>query len=177
MSPASTLYLLLIVLMTPSAKAGESSPTPAALTSPSVSPAVPVEAPLNDSEIKKLRAEFKKAIREEGKAFEHQERSTMKELQAAQNARFKEWKDKEKKARHAFFNEHSTGPEQRHYVLDYRERRKQFEKSLVEEVNASRQLWKDKKDALHLSQKTREGKFESALKEHRRPEADLWKQP
>ncbi len=146
--------------------------------SPSVVPPlvlVTPAPPLSPDEQKKLRVEFKAALRQEELAFDHQEKSALKEFSVAQAAKLKEWRSREKKERHQFFDTHSTGPEQRKYVLDFVGRKKEFDLQLGESLKSEKRSWKEKRDALKVSQRNRQTKFEEALNQSQRPSADLWK--
>jgi hypothetical protein len=146
--------------------------------SPSVVPPLALVTPappLSPDEQKKLRVEFKAALRQEELAFDHQEKSALKEFSIAQAAKVKEWRSREKKERHQFFDTHSTGPEQRKYVLDFVGRKKEFDLQLGESLKSEKRSWREKREALRVFQKNRQMKFEETLNQGQRPSADLWK--
>ena len=103
------------------------SPIPSAAPSPLASegPAI-VGEKVDRKELNVLRTQFLKAQRSEFDAVVHRHAFELREIQASQGARRKEWESKEKAARHKFFAEHTAGPERRAFVKDFVERRKSF---------------------------------------------------
>jgi hypothetical protein len=145
-------------------------PSPSALASPSATP----EGPLTEEERRKLRMEFRSALRSAERAFEHQERSALREFQTAQSAEGKQWKEKERLARRKYFEKHPTGPEQRKYVLGFVERKKEFDASLVFKLQAEKKSWRDKREAHREKLKERLNRFIKELDSGQRPSRDLW---
>src|SRR5262245_31754182 len=89
-----------------------------------VTPPTPTPPPLHPDEGKKLLKEFQKAQKTQLKAADHRQDLELKELKNSQKARIREWETKEKELRHAFFKEHSKGPDRRTYIQDFLTRRK-----------------------------------------------------
>ncbi len=145
-------------------------PSPSALASPSASP----EGALNEDERRKLRMEFRSALRSAERAFEHQERSALREFQTAQSAEGKQWREKERLARRKYFEKHPTGPEQRKYVLGFVERKKEFDASQVFKLQAEKKSWRDKRESHREKLKERLNRFIKELDSGQRPSRELW---
>lgn len=160
-----------------------STPNPSPVSSPSalntnagisIEASQKVEFPVNEEEKKKLLKEYKKAFSEEEKAFDHQERSAMKEFSAVQSAKVRTWNAQEKSARHSFFKSTTKGPERRKYIQDYIARKKSFDQSVKDENQVMKSSWKQKRELLKQNQKDRDVQFKASLDQNKRPPAALW---
>lgn len=158
----------------PSAGAAGSPGPAAAGTGISIDESQKVEFPLTPQDKKKLDRDFKKALIDETRALERQEKSSTRELNSNQATKSKNWRDQERKARRSFFAAHASGPERRQYVQDYQHRRDDFENQQKDELAASRVLWRQKAEQLKQSQKERSAQFKNALDQNNRPNSALW---
>jgi hypothetical protein len=93
---------------------------------PSPSPAVPAML-IGDSDKTRVLKSLKERIQREERDLEVNEKNTRKDLVKAQSDRRREWRDKERKARRAYFEAHGSGPERRAYVQDFVKRKKDFD--------------------------------------------------
>jgi hypothetical protein len=118
--------------------------------------------------------EFRSALRSAERAFDHQERSALREFQTSQTTEARQWKEKERLARRKYFERHPTGPEQRKYVLGFVERKKEFDASQVFRLQAEKKSWRDKREAHRSKLKDRLNRFVSELEAGKRPSSDLW---
>jgi hypothetical protein len=151
--------------------------TPAAVSAASPVASVPAStpvAPLSEDEKKKLTSEYKKALSNERSAFNHQERSALRELRVAQNQKQRRWREEQKVARRKYFDEHMSGPERREYVQAYLKKKLEFENSQKAEYAEAKKSWSAKHQALKQSQKSAEEKFHQDLNQGIRPSVDLW---
>lgn len=138
---------------------------------------MPVATPLptlSDLEKKSLITEFEKAMATQKSAQAHQEKSAFKELQAAQSMKLKKWREEQKKERHAYFDQHISGPERRDYVQAYNKKIKEFDQSMKDELAASKKSWADKEASLKVFQKNQEDQFKDSLAHGIRPQVSLW---
>jgi hypothetical protein len=151
------------------------SPAPGLSPSPSIAPS-PSSTPevFGDEEKRKLKTEYRSALRAAERAFDHQESSALREFQAAQTAASRAWRERERQARRLYFEKHSTGPEQRQYVLGFVERKKEFDAKQGLELQAERRTWRDKREAHREKLKERQKKFLDDLNAGRRPAKELW---
>ena len=149
---------------------GTPPPSPTVVAVPSATP----EGPLSEDERRKLRMEFRSALRSAERAFDHQERSALREFQTAQSAEAKQWKERERLARRKYFEKHPTGPEQRKYVLGFVERKKEFDASQVLHLQAEKKTWRDKREVHRGKIKDRLNRFVNELDAGKRPSRDLW---
>ena len=149
------------------------SVTPASAGVPNQT-ATPERRSITGDEKKTLSAQFKKTLADEARARDHQERSSLKEFVAAQARQVKEWRNKEKRTRRIFFDEHMSGPERRDYVQNYISRQKEFKLKQASDIAAFKTVLKEKSDALQLSQKNREIQFNQAIEQNERPSRKLW---
>lgn len=156
------------------------SASPAVEPSPHTSAsAVPTPAPsvvkmLTQSEAKSLLSEFQKAQASELKALDHQNKMELVELQASQNARYKEWKKKEADARHAFFETHKAGAEQRKYVQDFIQRRDALFAILADEKASRAHEQEVRRKSFREEQDLKLREFKEFLGHGERPPARLW---
>ena len=151
------------------------------LANPSLAPDAPLVtstplalAPLTPDDKKKLPIEFKRAQNDEDRAMEHQEKSSTRELNAAQSAALKSWRYEEKKVRRQYFEQHLSGPERRHYVQGYLERKKAFDQAQKDDLITAKRNWKTKREDLKRSQKESDFQFKAAIQQNLKPEASLW---
>lgn len=153
-------------------------PNPATATpAPTAAAAAPVaEGPLTDAEKKKLTIQFQKEMSTQKSALAHQERSSMKELNAAQSMKQKKWREDEKKARQQYFDQHMSGPERREYVQNYIKKKEAFDASIKAEYAAAKKSWADKSAALKTKQKEQEEALKASLAQGVRPSAEFWQQ-
>jgi hypothetical protein len=154
--------------------AGEGVETPSPGPTVTATPVATPEGPLSEDERRKLRMEFRSALRSAERAFEHQERSSLREFQASQAVEARQWKEKERLARRKYFEKHPTGPEQRKYVLGFVERKKEFDASQILQFQAERKSWRDKREAHKEKLKERLKRFLAELESGKRPSRELW---
>lgn len=171
---APAWWIVIELLRAGLAQAGEEGEAPPPSPSATVLPSVTPEGPPNEDDRRKLRMEFRSALRAAERAFDHQERSTLREFQAAQSAEAKQWKEKERLARRKYFEKHPTGPEQRKYVLGFVERKKEFDSAQVLRLQAERKAWRDKREAHRDKLKERLKRFLLELEAGQRPSRELW---
>ncbi len=185
MSSLSFLSTLMLMMSLQSfhsnqiAHAADLAASPTATSSPvaPVASATPLAlAPITPDEKKKLPLEFKRAQSSEERAFDHQERASIKELHAAQSAALKSWRSEERKTRRKYFDEHSSGPERRQFVQGYLSRKKAFDQAQKDDLASAKRNWKSKREELKQTQKERDTQFKAAIEQNLRPAANLWPQ-
>lgn len=153
-------------------------PSPPATPQASPAPSPLAEAaPLTDKERKELRREFDRAQATQLKALDHRHKAELRELDAAQKARFSEWQEKEREARRAYFKEHEKGPERREYIRGLQARRLEFVGELKAEREKRKAEQNERRSALVVQQKQNRAAFQEALAKGERPPANLWPQP
>ncbi len=189
-SPGRSIVLGLIVFGGV-AWASQDVPAPAAAGAsvgvPSVAPSEVVPSSLPDglatpvqitpAEGKKLLHEFTRAQSSELRALEHRQKLEMRELKASQSARQKEWENKERDARHKYFEEHRRGPERRAYIKDFMERRKGLLQAMSEEKTQRAHAQEVRVKSLKEDQSARLKEFQAAIKRGERPPEKLWPSP
>ena len=144
---------------------------------PSVSPAMIKEIIAISPEQKtKLLSEFKKALNNEEKSVQHQDRSEMKEFNAAQSLKIKNWREHERSVRKSFFESHQSGPDRRKFVQDYIKRKEQFDLANKNDQIASKKASKEKLENLKKQQAERLIQFQKQLEENHTPDVSLWPQ-
>lgn len=145
-------------------------PTPSVASSP--------VARLGDAEAKALLREFEKAQKGETLALEHRQKTELRDLKAAQNARFDEWTRKENETRRSFFRTNrGKGPVLRSYMNDLTERRKTL-RAILDDEKATRTREQDaRRNAVKEDQANRLREFKAALQRGERPSRDLWPRP
>ena len=102
------LVLLVSADNVPGWTAGMEAPGPSLLQSAS-----------GEFDAKTLLKEFLRAQNTELAAVRHRQDSEIRELDASQKARRREWEEKERKNRKDFFASHLDGPERRVYIKDF----------------------------------------------------------
>ena len=150
--------------------------SPAVKVAPSATP-VPTPTPIptiTDAEAKSLEVQFKKALSQADAALDHQEKSALKEFYTAESQKVKEWRNREKRERRAFFDKHLSGPERRQYVQTYLSRKKEFDQSQKNDLNSFRLMWREKRDLFKKDKEIRMGHFKEALQKRLRPDPALW---
>ncbi len=160
------------VLFTAGAMASTASPAPSASPSPAV-----IVNPFTPKARMQIAREYLRAQKSEIKALEFRQKLELKELKASQQARFEEWKRKETEARHKYFEEHSSGPEKREYVINFVERRKAFLQILSDERNARIRDQQVRVESVKSDQAARLKEFIAYLDRGERPPQELWPQP
>lgn len=159
-------------------------PTPTASSSlapplngaPAVAPS-PV-ARLAEAEAKALLREFEKAQKGESLALEHRQKTELRDLKAAQNARFDEWTRRENETRRSFFRDNrGQGPVLRSYMKDLTERRKTLRVIMDDEKSTRTREQEARKNAVKEDQANRFREFKAALQRGERPSRDLWPRP
>lgn len=124
---------------------------------------------MTSAESTRLIRDFKKTQKNELAAFDHRQKTEIKELKQAQAAQRKEWELREKEARHQFFKENSKGPDRRKYIGEFLSRRK----SMVEEQKKAMALriqeQETKRKELIEAQRARWEQFEEAIQRGERP--------
>lgn len=164
------VFLVVIALPISSLNAAPVAPsTPAISPTPTLVP-----AKLTPVEVKQLLREFQKAQASEYRAIDHRQKFELKELDASQTARRKEWERKERDARHLFFANNKKGPERRKYIQDFLERRKIFRQLLIDERAQRIHEQKVKLDGLRQDHETKLKEFKETIQNGARPPAALW---
>ena len=146
------------------------SPTPGARISVTPLPSDAVTA----AQAKPLKDEFQKALTNEARALDHRQKTELKELKASHAARQKEWENKEKETRHAFFKQHTNWSERRTYIRDFLDRRKAFRNFLADELSQRTRDQEARRTALAVEQKGRLEEFQADLNRGMRPSQRLW---
>ena len=126
---------------------------------------------------KVLIKEFQKAQKSEIKALEHRYEFELKELKASQSTRMKEWKDREEKARHLFFEQHGNGPERRLYIQDFMRRRDELNQANKEEIARRLKEQSERVEAVRSDQLLKLTGFKSTIEKGFQPSANLWPRP
>ncbi|NDG84643.1 MAG: hypothetical protein EBX52_06345 [Proteobacteria bacterium] len=140
-------------------------------TAPEAVPGSPlVIAPLSDVDKKKILATMKQQIQKEEKDLETAEKSQRKDVVRSQGDRKKEWREKEKKARRAFFESHGSGPERRAYVQDFVKRREAYDHQEKVEWTEFKKRQKENREALDRTHRELTQKVNEALSRGQRPE-------
>jgi len=129
-----------------------------------------VIAPVTDADKKKILAALKARIQKEEKDLENTEKAQRKDLVRSQNDRKKEWREKEKKARRAFFDSHGSGPERRAYIQDFVKRRDAGDHQEKVEWTEFKRRQRDAREALESSHRELSRKVNEALSRGLRPE-------
>ena len=114
--------------------------------------------------------EFRKRLQEEEKMMEADEKAKRKGLVRHQSERRREWRETERRARRAFFQSHTSGPQRRHYVQDFVRRRKEFDQQEKNEWIELNRKQREIRKQLRLSQQERTRKVNEALSKNQRPE-------
>jgi hypothetical protein len=168
----SLFAALILTVCSSLAEAPAQTPTP--MLNASLSPAASPEQALKPEEKKPLLGQFKKTLSEEERILDRQERTSIKDFSASQAQQLKDWRNQEKRARRAYFEHHSSGPERRDYVQGYIARKKQFDQRQKDDLSRFKGSLKEKHDAAKTLQKARELQFKSALDKNVRPDRSLW---
>ncbi len=121
-----------------------------------------------------LQREFKKTWDLERKALEHQSAVALRQHRTAQKAQSKEWRNKERSERHAFFAAHMSGKERREYVQNYLERKEKFEKAQEQGSLDLSQDWATKRKLFKERRMNAEIQFNAAVLEKRDPPIEVW---
>ena len=125
-------------------------------------------------ESKALLQQYKRALSNEVKALKHRQGFELKDLDASQTARLKEWKQKEKEARHAYFSKLPKGAEKRTFMKDHLARYAALRQVLKDELSQRKLEQESKLKALKEDQAAREKEFEEILKRGETPPERLW---
>lgn len=123
-----------------------------------------------------MQREFKKAWDLERKALDHQNSTAIRQLRTAQKAQAKEWRNKERTDRHAFFAAHMSGKDRREYVQKYLDRKEKFEKSQEQGTANLSDEWAAKRKSFKERRQNAEIQFNAALLEKRDPPVEVWPQ-
>lgn len=149
-------------------------PSPPAEMTGATGPTGTVPKQLSKSDGASLLREFLKAQKSELKALEHRQKLELQGLKAAQNARLKEWKQKEREARSKYFAEHTKGPERRAYVKDERERYSSLQ-ALFKDERAQREREHEvRRKAVMDDQVVKLKEFQELITRSEYPPAKLW---
>lgn len=114
--------------------------------------------------------QFRNKLRDEEKAFDADEKGRRKALVRQQADRRRDWREKERRARRAFFESHMSGPERRHYVQDFVRRRKEFDQQEKNEWIEWNRKQRESRKELRISQQERTRKVNESLNRNQRPE-------
>ena len=133
-----------------------------------------MEYPLKPEEKKPLLTSFRKTLSDQEKSLDREQKTSLKEFTTAQSQQLKEWRNQEKKAREAFFDQHLSGPDRRSYVQGYITRKKDFDQKQKEDLTAFKQAQKEKHETFKTNEKSRQTQFQSALDHNMRPSETLW---
>ena len=114
--------------------------------------------------------QFRNKLREEEKALDAEEKSNRKALARMQADRKREWREKERRTRRAYFEAHTSGPERRHYVQDFVRRRKEFDQNEKSEWADLNRKQRDARKELRISQQERTRRVNEALNRDQKPE-------
>ena len=126
--------------------------------------------PISREEKARIYSEFKKKLSDEEKQLENSEKTKRRELIKLQSDRRRDWRANEKKARRAYFESHTSGPERRTYVQDFVRRKKEFDSRERQEWIDFKARQAEERKAFRLSQKERTQKVNSALEQNLKPE-------
>ncbi len=125
---------------------------------------------ISGSEKAVIYQEFRSKLREEERAFDAEEKSRRKALVRNQSDRRKEWRERERRARRAYFESHTSGPDRRHYVQDFVRRKKEFDQNEKTEWTDFNRKQREARKELRMSQKERTRQVNEALSREQRPE-------
>lgn len=168
------VILLGIVFFFQSVGFAENSMSP--LPDPSSRP-MPAVAQIAAKEGKALLKQFKKSQRLQYKALEHRQSAEIKELKASQDARYREWRTKEKDERKKFFDLNREGAKRRAYIKDFMERREALLSIFAKERKERVKEQEVRRKAIHEDQVLKQKQFEDSLKQGVRPNDSLWPGP
>ena len=126
------------------------------------------------TELKTLLREFQRAQKGELQALEHQQDLEKRELRASQNARFKEWKKKEKDERHKLIQQHMPFDQLNPKFKDYVRRMKALQKIFEDERTQQLREHDARLNAIKHDQVTRLREFQDAIQRGDRPPQRLW---
>jgi hypothetical protein len=124
---------------------------------------------INGPEKAAIYQQFRKKLRDEEKAFDAEEKIQRKALIRHQADRRREWRERERRARRAFFEAHASGPERRRYVQDFVRRRKEFDQQEKNEWVDWNRKHRDLRKQLRVSQQERTRQVNEALSRNERP--------
>ena len=133
------------------------------------------EEPISKDEIKRVRSEFKKHQSQEFSSLKDRQAREWKEGVAQRKARKKEWDDRERAARRAFFQQNPKGHDRRAYIHDFMDRRNAFYQSLKDEETRQKAEQEHEKSALLDAQKTHLQELEAAFGRGLRPAPSVWR--
>jgi hypothetical protein len=118
--------------------------------------------------------EFRKSWDLEKKSLEHQAAVAVRQHKNAQRAQTKEWRGKERSARHSFFSKHLNGKERREYVQGYLARKDAFEKQQDKAAVELNQRWATRRKAFKERRMNAEIQFNAAVLEKRDAPLEVW---
>lgn len=133
-------------------------------------PAVKISA----EQAKSLKKEFLAAWKNATKALKHEQSVRATEEKRAMKLQNKQWRESEKKARRTYFEAHTKGAERRAYVMDYIQRKKEFEskQNLAKNIQAKER--KSMREHFEVRKENSKKEFEEYLKKGEMPSKALW---
>ncbi len=134
----------------------------------------PVVLTINEGERKKLFQEFKKAQGDEERALDHEQRLLYQELQSSQSSKIRDWRNQERKKRHAFFDQHTNPPERKQFLQDYIKRKAALDQEIKDRYVLEKKNQRVKKEQLKQQQKANELQFKAQIDKYQRPDSSLW---
>ena len=121
-----------------------------------------------------LWSDFKTARIAAEKAFKKQQQVEIKEFQATQAQQSKTERDKERKARRAFFAQDMNGPDRRKYVQDYLARKAKLDQEQKDAYLLKKKIWDEQESEFQKKLNNQEGLFKNQLDQNQRPPAEAW---
>lgn len=111
------------------------------------------------------------------KALKHRQSKELKELDRAQDARYKSWKKSETAARRTFFTENPKGTDRRRYIQGVKNRRESLLREMKEERKTKLAGHEEARLTLQDEHRERRKEFESYLAQGKRPPDSVWTKP
>ena len=127
-------------------------------------------SPISDQEKAKVLQSLKERILREDREQDTREKNAKKDLIKTQNDRRREWRDRERKARRAYFEFHGSGPERRAYVQDFVKRKKDFDYHEKVEWTEFKHQQKEARESLSREHRALTDRVNQSLSNKQMPE-------